>query len=254
MTKQTLQDFKDRKIKAKKIFEIREINKSEGYSFVKKYHYLKDAKFFAKYSYGLIDKETDSLVGVATYANPQGASAIKGWIGTNNQDQRILELSRLCLHPMLNGCNASSFLLSNSMKQLKNYGVELVITLADSSRHIGSIYQVCNFKYYGLTNKKSDFYNIDGGVNKRETTKEKQGVWLPRTRKHRYAYKLNPKIEILYKEQPKPTKKQAFVRECCGGKGYTYDKRYGVYYNCPICSNEPLTKLSEEEVKKLKGE
>ena len=246
MDKKTLDSFINREIKAKNIFYIKEIQKAEGYLFVKKYHYLGDAKFFAKYSYGLFDKENDTLIGVATYANPQGASAIKGWIGSNNQDQRILELSRLCVHPKLNGTNATSFLLSNSMKQLKNYDVELVITLADSSRHVGSIYQVCNFTYYGLTDKKSDFWNIDGGVNKRETTQDKQGVWLPRTRKHRYAYKLNKGIEILYKEQQKPTVKSALNIECCGGNGYVIDKRYNVKYNCPICEKKPLRILNEQ--------
>lgn len=246
MTKHTYNKFLNREIKAKEVFYIKEIQKSQAYDFVKQYHYLKDAKFFAKYSYGLFDKEKDILVGVATYANPQGASAIKGWIGTNNQDQRILELSRLCTHPKLNKTNATSFLLGNSMKQLKQHKVELVITLADSSRHIGSIYQVCNFTYYGLTDKKSDFWNIDGGVNKRETTKDKQGVWLPRTRKHRYAFKLNKKIDILYKEQPKPTKKEALNIECCGGKGYVIDRRYNVKYNCPICENKPLRVLEEK--------
>ena len=60
--------------------------------------------------------------------------------------------------PELNGSNASSFLLSNSMRMLKAFGVRAVITLADSSRHVGSVYQNCNFKYYGLTDPKQDMY------------------------------------------------------------------------------------------------
>ena len=59
--------FKNREIKAKEIFTIREIDKKIAYAFIKQYHYLKDAKFFAKYSYGLyID---NVLVGCSTFSN-----------------------------------------------------------------------------------------------------------------------------------------------------------------------------------------
>lgn len=84
--------FKNRQIKAKELFCIKEIDKITAYNFVKEYHYLKDAKFFSVYSYGLFNNE--ELVGVATYSNPQGISALKGWFGLNNQDKSILELSR----------------------------------------------------------------------------------------------------------------------------------------------------------------
>jgi len=48
-----LDNFKERKCKAKDIFTIREIPKNIAYEFVRKYHYLKDAKFFCVYGYGL---------------------------------------------------------------------------------------------------------------------------------------------------------------------------------------------------------
>ena len=48
-----------------------------------------------------------------------------------------------------------------------------------------------DFKYYGLTDKKTDFYTADGRVNPRGATKDIRGIWLPRTRKHRYAYVLD---------------------------------------------------------------
>lgn len=37
-----------------------------------------------------------------------------------------------------------------------------VITLQQSDRHVGSIYQVCNFAYYGLTDPKNVFYDEFG--------------------------------------------------------------------------------------------
>lgn len=166
-----LQDFKDRKIKAKKIFHIREIDKVTCYNFVRQYHYLGEARFFCVYGYGLYYKgdEGDVCVGVATYSNPNGALALKGWFGLENSDQTVLELSRLCMLPCLNGTNATSFLLGNSMKMLVKHGIKAVITLADASRHIGSIYQVCNFKYYGLTDAKTDFYDAENDKAERGT-------------------------------------------------------------------------------------
>lgn len=234
--------FKNREVKAKSIFKITKIDKSIAYDFVKEYHYLGDAKFFSKIAYGIYHKESDTLLGVSTFSNPQGNVALKGWFGLPNSDQTVLELSRLVVLPELNGTNVTSFLLGNSLKLLKkNENIRAVITLADDSRHIGSIYQVCNFTYYGLTNKKTDFYSYDDGgkVNPRGSTKHKQGVWLPRTRKHRYAYILDESLECLYTKVDKyPSKGDTNNYGCCGGTDVVTDKRFGVDYTCPRCTGK----------------
>lgn len=231
---QKIQQFKKREIKAKDIFTIKKIDKSIAYKFIKKYHYLKDAKFFAKYSYGLY--MGDILMGCSTYSNPQGISSMKSWFGLDNSNQTVLELSRLCMFPFLNGTNATSYLLGNSMKMLKCEGVNAVITLADDSRHVGSIYQVCNFKYYGLTDKKTDFYCSNGKVNPRGKTKHLDGVWLPRTQKHRYCFLLYKKMNVLLKEQPKPTIGMVNQYDCCNETKEVYDKRFDKKYTCPKCT------------------
>ena len=157
-----VEKFKNRESKARDIFDIREIQKVEAYSFIRTYHYLGNAKFFSMYNYGLFIKDTIELVGVATYSPPQGANSLKGWFDNiDNDDMSIMELSRLCMLPIFNGTNATSYLLSNSIKMLKRHSVKAVITLADTSRHVGSIYQVCNFKYYGLTPERNIFYTSD---------------------------------------------------------------------------------------------
>ena len=228
-----IDDFKNRKIKANDIFVIQKIDKNTSYDFVKKYHYLKDAKFFSFFNYGLFIN--DLLVGVATYSNPQGISSLKGWFNLTNQDKTVLELSRLCLLPCLNKTNATSYLLGNSLKKLKEEGIRAVITLADSKLHVGSIYQVCNFKYYGLTDKKTDFYCADGRVNPRGKTSDVQGVWLPRTRKHRYAYIFDKTLKCNYAPLPYPKQDEVGELECCNGLKVVYDKRFKVVYPCPIC-------------------
>ena len=229
--------FKNREIKAKSIFSIKEVDKNSAYEFVKKYHYLGNAKFFSQQAFGLFYH--DSMVGVATFSQPQGTATAKGWFGLTTSDKSIYELSRLCLLPTLNGTNATSFLLGGAIKALKRQGViKAIITLADSSRHVGSIYQVCNFKYYGLTNTKSDFFCIDGTVNPRGATKCKRGVWLPRTRKHRYCYLIDKTLNVLYQEKEKPSTTETTKTECCGGTGFVYDKRFGDWFTCPKCSSK----------------
>ena len=101
--------FRNREVKAKDIFVIRLIDKPIAYDFVRRYHYLGDAKFFSKYAYGMFHGY--DLVGVATFACPQGSEALKGWFSLSNDDKSVLELTRLCMLPDLNGTNATSFLL-----------------------------------------------------------------------------------------------------------------------------------------------
>lgn len=231
-----VEKFKNREVKAKEIFNIKEVPKPLAYSFVQEYHYLEDAKFFSQYQVGLFIDSV--MVGVATYSLPQGTQATKGWIGEEPSYPYIMELSRLTVIPQLNGTNATSFLLSNSLKVLKKHGIKIVITLADASRHVGSIYQVCNFKYYGLTAKNSDFWTPDGRVNPRGKISELKGVWVDRTRKHRYAYILDKKTKVLYEEQPRPKTTETQERVCCKGTGFVLDKRSGEQYNCPVCNPE----------------
>lgn len=232
----SVQDFKDRKIKAKDIFTIKRIDKKEAYEFIRQYHYLGDAKFFCKFAYGLFIK--DELVGCATYSNPQGIVALKSWFNLDNSNQSVMELHRLCMLPELNGSNATSYLLGGSIKQLKKESIQAVITLADDSRHSGSIYQICNFKYYGLTDKKTDFYTADGKINPRGTTKDVEGLWVSRSQKHRYCYIIDKNLKCLLKECPKPTKDSVQIYECCNKTNKMFDKRFNKWYTCPKCTGK----------------
>ena len=227
--------FKDRKIKAKEVFELKEISQREARTLVNKYHYLKGKRFMSTYNIGMYHNL--ELVGVASYRLPQGDVALKGWFGLDNSTKDILELSRLVVRPDLNGTNATSFLLSNSIKLLKRkYKIRAVITLADASRHVGSIYQVCNFEYYGLTNKKHDFYTPDGRKGVRVKTSVTRGVWIPRPRKHRYAMVLDKNLKPLYERSERPKKDDSVKYSCCGGSGCVYDKRFDDWYDCFVCN------------------
>lgn len=239
-----IEKFRNREVKAKDTFTIKEISKGAANSFIATYHYLGDAVHpFPKFWIGMfLEKE---LVGVAIYGLPQGISAVKSWFGMKNENTDIIELTRLCLLPELNGSNATSFLLGNSIKILKKKKVRAITTLADSRKHVGSIYQICNFKYYGQTDKKTDFYCVDGRLNPRGKTKDLHGVWLPRATKHRYCYLLDKTLEILLKECERPKATETQATECCKGENKVFDKRFNEWYTCPKCTDK--IKLIEKE-------
>lgn len=245
-----VEKFKRRETKAKDIFEIKEITKDVAYTFILTYHYLGKAKFFSMYNFGLYIKGTPELVGVATYSSPQGPNSLRGWFdGVTNDDTSVMELSRLCMLPIFNGTNATSFLLSNSIKMLKKYGVRVVITLADSSRHVGSIYQVCNFKYYGLTPERNIFYTSDARKNPRIIGKKDiRGVWVKMPRKHRYAFLLDKTMKVLHQEEERPKSDAPISEICvgCSGNKFVFDTRFEDYYTCPMCTSK-LVPISKED-------
>lgn len=240
--------FKNRTIPAKDIFEIREISKNDAYAFVRQFHYLGDAKFFCQQAFGLFYWPDNMLVGCATFQQPQGISVLKSWFDLPNSCTDIYELGRLCMFPPLNGTNATSFLLGGAIKQLKKAKrIRAVITLATSDRHVGSIYQVCNFTYYGLTDKKSDFYCADGRKNPRGPVRHERGVWVERPQKHRYAYILDPSLTIKLLPKQHPKKDDLVPNNCCGSSYFIEDRRFGDWYTCPVC-NHDFYRIEEGDV------
>lgn len=233
-----IEQFKNREIKAKEIFTIKEISRNDGFSFIKKHHYLQDSKYLSMYNYGLFIES--HLVGVATYSIPQGTMTLKNWFNIkDNSYRKIQELVRLCVLPELNGSNATSYLLRNSANLLKKtYGVRAVITLADSKRHVGSIYQVCGFKYYGLTKKENDFYSADGRKGVRGKLSQMHGCYVARTQKHRYSIIYDDKLECNHKETSYPKQDVRLQPNCCNGTKQVYDKRFNETFTCPLCTGK----------------
>ena len=254
-----IDDFSKRKIKSDDIFYIASINKRTAYEFIRKYHYLGDAKFFSKYCFGLFYKPTTDIVGCAVFSLPQGTQATMSWFSLSPSTQNVLELTRLCVLPCLNGTNATSFLLGGSLKEFrkmnndakclaKREGREFkkedwvcraVISLALTERHVGSIYQVCNFDYYGISTQKANFYWETGEVDPRGKSSDRHGVWLKKGKKHRYAYIIDKSLKCNYTLQARPTKGDlAHPNDCCNGKKVVYDNRFGEWWTCPRCTGK----------------
>lgn len=228
-------------------YKIEEISKREAKKIIKDYHYLKDKDFLYMTAYGLKERSSDEIVGAAVFGRVNGIAAMKGWFGIGNgadESRGIYELTRLVVEPSLNGTNATSFLLGNALKNLKkNQNARAVISLADTNKHIGYIYQACNFSYHGVTSSKTDFFmkfdNEKGyKLNPIGKTKEKDGVWLPRTRKHRYVYLFDKNIEVKYHKENYPKGDGGIELECCDGTFAVFDKRFDKYYTCPRCTDK----------------
>jgi len=122
-----------------------------------------------------------------------------------NEQQGIFELSRLCIEPSTQSCeyNITSWFVSRAIRQLrKDTEVKAIISYADNSHHVGTIYRACNFKYYGLTDRKKDFYYSDGTKHSRGKVKGQEGEWKNRSQKHRYVMIFNKELndKLAWKE------------------------------------------------------
>ena len=181
--------------------DVREITRKQCTPFILGIHYAKRWPSISR-AFGLFENE--ELVGVCTYGTPPSAPLRSGIAG-EKFIKNILDVNRLCL----------------------------VISFADTSvGHIGYVYQACNFEYFGLSAKRTD-WKIKGmehlhgqtiadkyrGVeNRSEAIRNDYGddFYLEqRPRKHRYiyvcgsrAFKKNARQSIRYKKENYPKAEQ----------------------------------------------
>jgi len=83
--------------------------------------------------------------------------------------------------------------------------VRAVLSYADADYHKGAVYRALNFGYYGLSTLKKDFYTKDAeGVLRKQSrgrTKGVEGVWLPRSRKHRFLMLYDKKLTVKWPKE-----------------------------------------------------
>ena len=187
-------------------YTLREVTKKECASLLHKYHYLSNISrgFKSGVNVGLFLE--DELVGVCIFTGFPVPELTKGMFGLDRADQEgFWELSRLVLAPSVqeNEHNLASWFVSRSIRHLrKNYNVRAILSYADDDYHKGIVYRACNFKYYGLTAPKKDFWILqeDGTYKKHSRGKVKglKGEWRNRSRKHRYVMVFDKSLDMKW--------------------------------------------------------
>jgi hypothetical protein len=154
------------------------VDPKETYDWLLNMHYAKRIPQIMK-AFGLYDG--NKLIGVITYGIPASPSLCMGICGKDYSD-KVLELNRLCL--LNNDKNQSSFLVSNSIKQLPK--PTIVVSYADTSQgHVGYVYQATNFLFTGTTKERTDMGGRDG---KHSRHSKDPSIRVFRSAKHRYIF------------------------------------------------------------------
>jgi len=150
-------------------FYIDKVTKKQSEELLLKYHYLKDISkgFKSGYNYGLFKNNEFSplniggLQGVCIFTGLPVPEVAKGAFGLERHEQQgLFELSRLCIRPDTQSSeyNITSWFVSKAIRQLRrDTEVKAILSYADNDYHSGTIYRACNFKYYGLTDRKKRF-------------------------------------------------------------------------------------------------
>jgi len=208
-------------------YTVERITRNDCAPYILDIHYAKRWPSIS-HAYGLfLDGD---LCGVATYGTPPSAPLRIGVAGPSFRD-KVLELNRLCLKH--NRKNEASILVGRSLRMLPDC---IVISFADTEqRHIGYVYQACNFIYCGLSAKRTDWKvkgkehlhgqtiadEFRGVKNRAQAMREKYGddfYLKDRPRKHRYVYitggrsfKKRAALSIRYPALPYP---KEGVKQC----------------------------------------
>jgi len=199
----------------KQDYFIDKVGKKEIKDILYTYHYLKDESkdFKSGYNYSLYRKSfTDVLniggsVGCCVFTGLAVPEIAVGAFGLErDQQDGIYELSRLCIHPDIQKeeYNITSWFVSRCIRRFrKETNVRAILSYADSSHHSGIIYRATNFKYYGLSEPKKDFYYADGTKHSRGPIKGLEGEWRERSRKHRYLMIFDKELKkrLTWKEE-----------------------------------------------------
>ena len=171
------------------------------------HHYLakQSVTFKSGFNVGLFS--LGEVVGACIFTALPVPELAKGCFGLErDQQEGLFELSRFVLRPdhQQSEYNLSSWFLSRSLRFLRanKKPVRAVLSYADSEHHEGTLYKACNFTYYGLTDKKTDFWikQPDGTFKKhsRGSVKHLDGEWRPRTQKHRFLQVYDKKLQCLW--------------------------------------------------------
>jgi len=193
----------------KDLYSINFCSKKEVLPLLQKYHYLSKISrgFKTKFNVGL--KYEEKIVGACIFTGFPVPELAKGCFGLERHEQEGLwELSRFVLHPdhQKKEHNLATWFMSRAVKQLrKRENVRAILSYADNDEHSGVIYAASNFKYYGLSAAKKDFWikQPDGSFKKHSRGKIRgvEGQWRSRSQKHRFLLVFDKQLKCLWEEK-----------------------------------------------------
>lgn len=171
---------------------VEAISKKQAEEFVLKKHYSRRASIFWC-AFGLI--EDGAVQGVCVYGQPSPPIQKHAF---KERDFRLYELTRLVVQSKTR--NASSFLISGSLKLIEPKPCAIVSYADMEQNHCGIIYQATNWIYTGATKSHDKAYIVDG-MRMHPMTLRDRGItdpmrWakenniktIPPMEKHRYFY------------------------------------------------------------------
>ena len=193
---------------SKSEYEIRKIEKRQCVNLLMNNHYLSKTQRGFKSGLNLGLFKGEQLAGVCIFTGFPVPELVKGCFGLDRGDQEgFFELSRLCLNPehQKQEHNLASWFVSRCIKILKReQNPRALLSYADNDHHKGVVYKACNFKYYGLSTPKKDFWILqDDGSHKKHSrgkTKGIAGEWRPRSQKHRYMMIFDKSLSCKWDE------------------------------------------------------
>ncbi len=179
---------------AKSDYSIAPVSKAQCSDLLQAHHYLSAISRGFKSGVNLGLYFRDKIVGVCIFTGWPVPELLKGCFGLKRDQQKgFWELSRLVLDPkhQCSEHNLASWFVSKSISALRSSSyVRCILSYADAGFHSGTVYAACNFKYYGLSSAKKDFwFKLPSGEFKkhsRGSVKGCDGEWRDRNRKHRF--------------------------------------------------------------------
>lgn len=149
----------------------------DGQALVAKYHYAKGGSNTCVYMHGLYNRATGVLHGVAWWLPPTRVACES--VNHDNWKQ-VLSLTRMVMLPETPK-NACSFLLSKSIKLIRNDGrfVSLVTYADESQHHTGGVYRAAGWEYVGRTGPYPKWQDKEGKqVSAKATTNRTKAEML----------------------------------------------------------------------------
>ena len=192
--------------------EIKTINKGTAEYFLMQHHYLSQqgnsVRSGVRY-YGLYCQNT--LIGVMLFNTMSSQNTAKGCFGLESTNQQgFYEIGRfaVAITPDSDGCGIWFF--AECVKRFcREFPVRALFGYIDPDLEDGTCFLENGFDCYGLTPKRSDFYEKmeDGSFMKCRRGKPSgvAGEWRPRPQKYRLLRVIDEELSPTWKKTDYPT-------------------------------------------------